>query len=219
MSADATVVGRGPHHLSWRPADEGYQRRTSHALTAGGRTWLIDPIDCAGLDELLGGLGELAGVVVTLGRHRRDTDAIAARLGLPVYADAGLGAVKLASDVQRFSGELDGGPLVSIPLPGRGSKRWWKEAALWWPQERLLMVSESVGTPGYYLLGDERLGLHPMRRSRPPRELAELEPATLLLGHGDPVSDDATSAMAELIAAGPSRRRPFWFFRAIRRTD
>lgn len=217
--SELTVVGRGPHHLSWRPADEGYQRRTSHAVTAAGRTWLVDPIDGTGLDDLFAGLGELAGIVVTLGRHRRDTDAIAARLGLSIWADAALGRLKVESPVTTFSGELDGGPLVSISLRGRGTKRWWKEAALWWPAERLLLVSESVGTPGYYRLGDERLGLHPMRRSRPPAELAEIAPGTLLLGHGDEIAADAAPLLGELLTAGPSRRRPFWFFRSVRRTD
>jgi hypothetical protein len=48
----------------WRPVDEWesgfgwsqdeFMRRTSHALAAGGRVWLIDPVDTPELEERLG---------------------------------------------------------------------------------------------------------------------------------------------------------------------
>jgi hypothetical protein len=57
--------------------------RTSHALAADGRVWVLDPFEADGVDEKIRALGEPAGVVLLLDRHRRDGEAFAARLGAP----------------------------------------------------------------------------------------------------------------------------------------
>jgi hypothetical protein len=214
-TASAVVVARGGHGLSWRPADEGRMRRASHALAAGGRVWLVDPIDCGGLDELIAPLGDPAAIVLTIDRHARDAAAIAARLGIPVLADRALGRARRASG--RFAGRVPGSPLHSIPIPGRGLRRWWREAALWWPEAGVLVVGESVGDVPYFLLDGERLGLHPIRRSQPPAELLRCDPETLLVGHGDGVAAGAAEVLHDTLRQGPGRRRTFWALRTLRR--
>lgn len=190
-------------------------RRTSHALSAVGRLWLVDPLDCDGLDDLIAPLGDPAGVVLTIDRHARDAAAIAARLGVPVLADRALGGDGRATE--RFSDRLPGSPLRSIAIPGRGLRRWWREAAIWWPEARVLVVGETLGSAPYFVLDDERLGLHPFRRSQPPMELLRCAPETILVGHGDGIVVDAEAVLLDTVRHGPGRRRPFWTVRTLLR--
>ena len=60
--------------------ETGSVPRTSHALAADGRVWVIDPVLVDGLEERLRALGEPAGVLVLLDRHQRDSRAVAALL-------------------------------------------------------------------------------------------------------------------------------------------
>ena len=59
--------------------------RCSHALRAEGRVWIVDPVDAPGVEERIRGLGEPAGVIQLLDRHRRDSAALAARLDVPIH--------------------------------------------------------------------------------------------------------------------------------------
>src|SRR4051812_2642499 len=108
-------------------------RRTAHALAHNGRVWLLDPFEWEGLDARIDALGEPAGVVQLLDRHRRDCVAIAGRLGVP------LRVVPVARE--------EGLPFVPIPLV-RG--RLWRESALWWPAERTLVCADALGSAGYF---------------------------------------------------------------------
>jgi hypothetical protein len=157
--------------------------RTSHALAAGGRVWLVDPLDVAGLDERVTSCGEPAGVVQLLDRHKRDCAAIAARLGVRhhVVPDA-----------------LPDTPFEIVPLVRR---RGWREAALWWPDCHALVVADAVGT-NRFMAGRERAGVHPvLRLAGPPRALARYEPQHLLVGHGPGVhGPDAAEALRRALA-------------------
>ena len=80
----AGTIARLEEHsfgLSWL-MDEGAQR-TSHALRAGGRVWLVDPVDHPDAMGLVTALGAPAAVVQLIDRHNRDCAAIAERLGVP----------------------------------------------------------------------------------------------------------------------------------------
>ena len=57
--------------------------RTSHALAAAGKVWLVDPVDWPDAIDRATSLGEPAGVLQLLDRHNRDSAAIAERLGVP----------------------------------------------------------------------------------------------------------------------------------------
>src|ERR687895_556282 len=71
--------------IGWTPAEPEVRRRTSHAVAAGGRVWIVDPVDGEGLDERVRALGEPAGVVQLLDRHNRDCRTVAQRLGVPLH--------------------------------------------------------------------------------------------------------------------------------------
>ena len=127
--------------------------RTSHALAVDGRVWLIDPIDGDGVEERVRALGEPAGVIQLIDRHNRDSAALAERLGVPLHV------VPLS---------LPATPFRFLPLL---RSRWWKEVALWWPERRILVCADALGTHPFFRVGDELAGLHPFFRLRPPRAL------------------------------------------------
>ena len=163
--------------------------RCSHALRADGRVWVFDPVDSPGVEERIRGLGEPAGVIQLLDRHGRDSVALAARLGVPRYETP-------------FEG-VPGAPFDPVPI---ARHRLWREVALWWPQEQVLLCGDALGTVGYFLAGDERLGVHPLLRLTPPGALARFAPRHVLCGHGKGIhGEEAAPALAE--ALGTSRRR------------
>jgi len=151
------------HGFAWyREGDRIH--RTSHAIRFRGGVWLIDVVDGPELDERVRALGEPAGVVQLLDRHKRDCAAVAARLGVPLH-------------VLSAPEGLEARPIVD--------RRFWKEIALWFPDERILVCADALGSVAYFRAKDEPFGVHPLLRLFPPkRALAGLEPEHVLFGHG-----------------------------------
>jgi len=163
--------------FGWIAPERPQLQLASHALLAGGGVWVVDPIDGERVDERVRALGEPAGVVQLLDRHTRDCAAFSRRLGV-------------AHHVVPF---VDVGPFESIPLVRRSR---WQEAALWWPERRVLVCADALGTvPHYFALGGEPLGVHPVLRLTPPRPLAHFEPEHVLCGHGEGVHEHAAEAL------------------------
>lgn len=174
--------------------------RTSHALVAAGGVWLIDPVAAPEAEERLRGLGEPRGVIQLLDRHSRDAELLAQRLGVPRH------------DVP-FDG-VDGAPFEFLPVVRRRS---WREVALWWPERRVLVCGDALGTIGYLRAPGERLGVHPLLRLFPPRQLGPLEPEHVLCGHGEGVhGPEATPALREALATA-RRRLPLALLGGVRR--
>ena len=186
---ERVVDDLGAAGFGWE-LEERY-RRTSHALAAAGRVWLVDPVDVPGLDSRVRALGEPAGVVQLLDRHRRDCAAIAARLGVPHHA---------------LPEELPETPFEVVPI-----LRWrrWRECALWWPEPRILVTADAVGT-NRFMAGRERVGVHPLLRLKPPRALARYEPEHLLVGHGEGVHGSAASTELRRALATARTGIPRW---------
>ena len=163
--------------------------RCSHALRAEGRVWVFDPVDAQGVEERILGLGEPAGVIQLLDRHRRDSAVLAERLGVPRYETP-------------FQG-VPGAPFDPIPI---ARHRLWREVALWWQEERVLLCGDVLGTVGYFLAPGEKLGVHPLLRFVPPKALTRFAPQHVLCGHGQGVhGDEAAAALDEALAT--ARRR------------
>ncbi len=173
---------RGEHGFSWivdEPAT-----RTSHALAADGRVWLVDPVRFEPSLERARTLGVAAAVLQLIDRHNRDCSAIASELGVPhLVAPAAL-------------------PDTPFEVVTLRRSRHWNEVALWWPAERTLVVAEAVGTNPFFTGGREAAGVHPLLRLRPPREeLGAFSPEHLLVGHGEglhgrPATDGLREALA-----------------------
>lgn len=173
--------------FGWLSPERPKLRLTSHALLADGGVWVLDPTEGDGVEERVRALGEPAGVVQLLDRHDRACAAFAERLGVPHH--------RVPFDRV--------GPFEAVPVVRR---RFWREVALWWPERRVLVCADALGTvPHYFALGDERLGVHPLLRLTPPRQLGRLEPEHVLVGHGEGVHEHAARAVRE--ALDHSRRR------------
>jgi hypothetical protein len=160
--------------------------RGSHALVApDGGVWLVDPTRD---DEALAAVAQLgapAGVLQLLDRHNRDCADLASALGVRHWT---------VGEVLQGGGELPFEPRRVV------WNRFWKEVALWWPQRRGLVVSESLGTVDAFAVGREAVGVHPMRRLSPPHMLKALNPDHLLVGHGPPIhGHDVHSDMLQAI--------------------
>jgi hypothetical protein len=167
-------------------ADE-FMERCSHALVEDGRVWVIDAVDGDGVEERIRAAGTPAGVVQLLDRHNRDCAALAARLGVRHHVVP--------------NGSL--GPFACIAVKKSHS---WNEIALWWPDRRVLVCADALGSAQYFRAGDERLAVHPLLRVRPPRpQLGALQPQIILCGHGEGVLEDAGVALREALST--SRRR------------
>jgi len=163
-----------------------FMRRCSHALVVGDGVWVVDPVNDAGVEERLRAAGTPAGVIQLLDRHRRDCVEIAERLGVAHHV----------VPAQRF------GPFEFLPI---SSKRRWQEVALWWPERRVLVCADALGTVDYFRAGGERLGVHPVLRFKPPRQLGSLQPGVILCGHGEGVLEGADAALREALST--ARRR------------
>lgn len=177
------------HGFGWQARDE-FLQRTSHAVLAAGRVWLTDVVDGPGIDERIRALGEPAAVVQLIGRHKRDCEAVAARLGVPLHVTPFEGVEDAPFTVERVA-----------RLPG------WREVALWFAEERTLVCGDALGGLGYFRAGDEPFGVHPLLRLWPPRRaLGGLEPEHVLYGHGEGVHGaEAAHALQEALAT--ARRR------------
>jgi hypothetical protein len=183
--------------FGWMEADG--IRRCAHALAREGQIWLVDPFDWEGLDPRVREAGEPAGVIQLLDRHARDCASIAQRLGVPHHV--------VASSADNAL------PFEVVPLVRR---RWWREAALWWPEERVLVCADALGSVGYFRAAGEPFGVHPVLRLRPPRRLGGYAPLHLLFGHGagmhgERVAPDLTEALRTA-----RRRLPAAFLHALR---
>ena len=144
--------------------------RTSHALAADGRVWLVDAVAWPEAEERARSLGRPAGVVQLLDRHNRDCAEVAARLGVPHL---------------RVPDSLDA-PFEVVRVV---NLRVWRERALWWPERRVLVAADALGTVSYFTLAGEPLGVHPFLRPFPPRSLRRHDPEVVLVGHGEGIRD------------------------------
>ena len=173
---------RGAHGFSWLVEEP--MTRTSHALADDGRVWLVDPVRHEPALERARALGEPAAVVQLLDRHNRDCAALADELGVPhvVAPDA-----------------LPGTPFETVAVR---ETRHWRERALWWGDERTLVVAEALGANRFFRVGDDPVGVHLLLRLTPPREvLGRFEPEHLLLGHGEGLHGPvAATALREALA-------------------
>lgn len=189
-----------PFGFGWIAAEPAYMQRASHALVDAGRVWLVDPVDVEGVDERIRVVGKPAGVIQLLDRHGRDSATIAERYGVTLHRAP-------------FSG-VPGSPFEALQVVNLPR---WREAALWWPERRTLVVADALGTAGYFPGPGELLAVHPLLRLIPPRSLAALEPEHVLCGHGEGVhGPDAAAAFADALETS-RHRTPRWLLGLARR--
>lgn len=200
--------------FGWIAHPEETMQRASHAFAADGDVWLVDPVDADGIDDRIADLGEVAGVVILLDRHTRDSAAVATRHGASVWVPAFMDGVAadLEAPVERFRHDLaDTGFAVHEVV----DNRLWQEGLLYDEDAGTLIVPEAVGTTEYFRTGDRPLGVHPVLRLRPPSKLTRLSPDRLLVGHGDGIHEDAAGALEEAVD-GARGRAPALYWKTLK---
>jgi hypothetical protein len=176
MSVIVQAHGAG---LTWYEGDA--MARAAHALRTPGGVWLIDPFEDGPALDAAAQLGNPLGVVQLLSRHNRDCAAIADRLGISHHA---------------IPTALPGSPFQIISVIDRP---WWRETALWWQEQRTLIVAEAIGTGPLFALG-RAAGVHPALRMVPPRSaLGAIHPDRLLVGHGPPLETGGDTALSDAL--------------------
>ena len=189
----------GPYGFGWIAAEPRLLQRASHALVVNEQVWLVDPVHVEGLEERVGAAGRVVGVLQLLDRHGRDCAVLARAYGVPLRFVPRAGTPGPPFEALRS---------VRLPL--------WREAALWWPERRTLVVADALGTAPYFRAPGERLSVHPFLRLFPPRSLARLDPEHVLCGHGQGVhGSDAAEALREALRTA-RRRTPSWLTGLVR---
>ena len=196
---ELSVVDRFEDGVGWIAYPDETMRRAAHAVESEGELWIIDPVDAPGLDDLLGEYADPAGVVVLLDRHKRDSAKVANRHDVPVYVPGWMNGVArdIEAPTRRFDDGLAGFDVVRLvdnPL--------WQEAVLF--DGETLVVPEALGTVGYFCAPEETLGVHPMLRAFPPKQLRGYGPDRLLVGHGEGVFENVGPAVRN--AVGRARK-------------
>lgn len=200
--------------VGWIAYPNEKMQRASHALAVDGEVWVVDPVDAKHIDELIAEFGEVAGVVVLLDRHKRDADAVARRHDVPVYLPHIMSDIRSEFDapVEVFYEELaDTGYQAHEVIDNFA----WREVALYNEDTGVLLVPEAVGTAEFFRTGDERLGVSPALRLFPPKELADLTPKRILVGHGSGIHDAAPAALRDAIS-GARRRAPGAYAKSLK---
>jgi hypothetical protein len=169
-------------------------RRTSHAVRTREGVWIFDPVRWQPALERARELGTVVGVVQLLDRHGRDSADVAAALGVANY-------------VVPLQGVSAAG-LETLPIR---TGRFWKEVAAWIPEHRALVCGDALGTVAYFRARNERIGLHPLLRPRPPRSLGRYEPRHILVGHGEGIhGEDVPAALEEALRTARRRMLGAW---------
>ena len=208
-SGDASVreIDRRDGGVGWIAYPDEKMQRASHAVVGeNGGLWLVDPVDAEGVDDLLSEYGEVAGVVVLLNRHKRDAAALARRHGVSVHVPDFMDDVppEIDAPVERVYTDLGESGFGVHELIDNA---FWKEAVLYGEHDHTLVVPEALGTAEYFLVGEERIGVHPMLRLKPPRRLGRFDPERVLVGHGAGLHEEVGEAIRTALS-GSRRRTP-----------
>ncbi|WP_123620899.1 hypothetical protein [Halorubrum sp. CSM-61] len=210
--------GRG---VGWIAYPDEEMERASHAVAVPNEesetddVWVFDPVDAPGVDDLLDELGTVAGVVIGLDRHKRDSAAIATRHGVPVYVAEWMTGVadEIDAPVERFGSRLADSGFEAFRIRDSTVPPW-QEVGFF--DGETLIVPESLGSAPYFRGDRERLGVHPMLRLFPPTEaLSGLDPERVRVGHGVGVAERGALAVEDALS-GSRRKAPGLYAKTLR---
>ena len=210
------IHGRFERGFGWIAEPSHYMERSSTALAVDGNVWLVDPERVDGIEAELEALGTPTAIVSTVGWHDRDVDWYAARYGIPIYGASWLRNRLYRTPLVRVEREIPDSPFQLLDTSMRGLWSWWTESALWWPEERVLVTGDCLGTAVYFAAEHEKLGAHPFARFSPPQTLDGLGPQRIYCGHGRSVDEGATEALRRALRVGRGNPLPAWVGAAAR---
>ena len=200
---EVTVVHRWEKGLTWMAHTEPQMQRASHALVDSDEIWLVDPLDAQGLDEEIDALGTIAGIVVLDRHHGRHADRLAARHDVAIHVPTHLPKDShpvsgFDAPVEFFDEELADTGFELVWQKTKPLLQWY-EGALYHPDRGTLVIPDTLMT-SHLTVQDGRLEVVPFWRFSPPTELGDLAVERVLVGHGEPVTDDAQTALEEALA-------------------
>ena len=175
----------------------------------GGFGWIVDEFMQRCSHALVRGRPRLGRSIPSTAKVSRSGSALRARRRASSSCSTGTTATapRLAARLgvrHHIVPQESLGPFAFIAVK---NSRSWHEVALWWPDRRVLVCADVLGTARYYRAGDERLAVHPVLRVRPPRrQLGALQPEVILCGSRAKVSSKTPDA-ALREALSTSRRR------------
>lgn len=207
---DYALIDEYDRGVGWIAHPAERMQRASHAIEANGEVYLVDPLTILDLQDLTDSYGDVAGVVVLLGRHSRDAEAIARAFDVPIHVPAWVDYTP-PDDIgtQRHKHTLadtDFELIETVNWPG------WREASLF--DGETLIVPESVGTASFFRSGAEPLGVQAVMRLTPPSALRGLRPNRILVGHGGGIHEDATATLQQALDSS-RRNAPGAWLRAL----
>ena len=181
---------------------QGYEPKvkcdcSSSALVTTAGLILIDPVPLAEmvLKELVSeSMSAPSAIVITSGNHQRESEVLAKRLGIPIFAPADAG-----NDIIADQCFVAGDPVVgmeSIPLPGFGPG----ETAFF--HDGILIFGDALinlEPEGLRLLPEKYLA-NKKEAMRSLSTLQEFAPEILLFAHGNPIVQNASARLKACLA-------------------
>lgn len=212
---DADRIAEWEGGYGWLADPKDLSERSSHVIVGNSGHWLIDPLDGPGVRDLLPDASDITGIVLTLDRHQRDCAMFAREFDVAVAIAGPLRGVEAdlpcrTESTDRFRADTGWSVRPVIDRPG------WHEIALVSADGKTMWISEIVGNAPYFCAPQEQLGVHPLVRLRPPREIfADEEPDRVIVGHGRGVMEHGAAALHDAMEHG-RRRAPQAYFNALK---
>lgn len=198
VAQEAREVVPGLWH--WNVDDEriGGFIGASHAVATEEGTVLVDPHALAG--DALAGLGEVTAIVLTASVHERAAWGLRRELGVPVWLPAATRQAEGEPDERYSEGDRLPGGLDAIFTPGAGTT----QHTLVDRVRRAAFVSDLLVRPRggrLALLAEDLAHDYAELRRTVESKLLPLDVDILCLAHGEPVTDDARSAIRDALGA------------------
>jgi hypothetical protein len=169
---------------------------SSHAVTAGEGSVLIDPVRLA--DDALAALPRASAIVLTARCHQRCAWRYRSELGVEVWLPEDAAAADEEPDRRYAEGDVLPGGLVAVRTPG---PEWAHYSFLLAGEPGVLFCSDLISNDGGRRLRFVPPEYHddPAETRRSVEKLLDLPFAILCLDHGAPVVDDPKEALRKLL--------------------
>ena len=210
QKAEAEFIDKWQNGFGWIAKPEEDMVRTSHAFQDDG-VYLVDPLDAENLDEKLNEYGEVKGIIVLFDRHLRDSEELAEKYGCPVYIPEWL-EKSIDAEVIEAQDSIPGDDWRFIDAVDTFTGR---EAGVYHEASGTLIVADALGTVDMFCGRGEKLGLNPLYRLHPPKNLLNYNVERIFCGHGKGIQKNTESTLKNTLNKA-RRKTPSAYFKAVK---
>ncbi|MFO7794245.1 MAG: hypothetical protein R6V35_04705 [Candidatus Nanohaloarchaea archaeon] len=207
---DAEFIDEWENGFGWIARPEEDMVRTSHAFEDNG-VFLVDPLDAENLDEKLEDYGEVKGIIVLFDRHQRDSEQLAEKYGCPIYVPEWL-EPEIKLDAEPIENKIPGTSWELIETVNTLTGR---EAGLYNKQTGTIIVADALGTVDFFKGRNEKLGLNPLYRLNPPKNLLNYDIDRIFCGHGIGIQENTKKTLKNTLDKA-RRKAPSAYFNAVK---